>query len=146
MGEVEHGPKRILHLVLGCGSLALALVGIIIPGIPTVPFLLAGCYFLARSSPPLDQKLHAPFFGPILQEWESHQALSRTSKAKLVGLTLTVVLVTVVLVPFTPPVLAMIVLVVAVNIYEIARVPDLAEEPRNGRAHPMPTQVLLATP
>src|SRR5262249_48391693 len=47
--EVATGPKRILYLALAGGSFGMALVGLVLPGIPTVPFLLATSYYLARS-------------------------------------------------------------------------------------------------
>ena len=72
-------------------------------GVPTVPFLLATSYYLARSSPGLNERLRrTAFFGPILREWEGHRALSLASKGKLIGLTATTVVVTVVLAPLTP--------------------------------------------
>ena len=44
--EVAKGPKRLLYLALAGGSFMMTLVGLIVPGIPTVPFLLATSYFL----------------------------------------------------------------------------------------------------
>lgn len=45
------GPKRLLYLAAGAGSSVMTVVGVLVPGIPTVPFLLSSSYFLARSSP-----------------------------------------------------------------------------------------------
>ena len=73
------------------GAFTLTLVGLVVPGVPSVPFLLATSYYLARSSPRLNERLRrTAFFGPILQEWEGHDALSLTSKGKLIGLTATI--------------------------------------------------------
>ena len=74
---VELGPwwKRGVFLAMAGGALTLTLLGLVIPGVPTVPFLLAASYYLARSSPRLNEHLrHTPFFGPILLELDTHAA------------------------------------------------------------------------
>ena len=48
--EVATGAKRVGYLVLAGGAFAMTLVALVVPGIPTVPFLLATSYCLARSS------------------------------------------------------------------------------------------------
>ena len=70
-------------------------------------------------------------FGPILQEWEGHGALSLTSKGKLIGLTATIVVVTVVLAPLTPLALSLILLISSLSVYGVARMPALT---RDGQA------------
>lgn len=44
------GWKKALFFALGCGSLGLAYVGLLMPGIPTVPFVLLAAFFYLRSS------------------------------------------------------------------------------------------------
>ncbi len=120
-----------MYLALAGGSFAMTLVGLVVPGIPTVPFLLTTSYYLARSSRRLDERLRrTPLFGPILVEWERRQGLSRASKLKLAGLTLTIVVVTVALTPISPVALLVIVLVSLLSIYGIARLPGLPEDAR----------------
>ena len=95
----------------------MTLVGLVVPGVPTVPFLLATSYYLARSSPRLNERLRrTAFFGPILQEWEGHAALGLASKGKLIGLTATIVVVTVVLAPLTPLALSVILLISSLSV------------------------------
>ena len=84
------------------GSFVLTLVGLIVPGIPTVPFLLATSYYLVRSSPRLSRLLSRSwFFGPILTDLSKRGGLRPINKIKLIGLTL--VLGTVTLVLIGPP-------------------------------------------
>jgi uncharacterized membrane protein YbaN (DUF454 family) len=126
---VASGGKRLWYLALAGGSFALALVALAVPGLPTVPCLLATSYYLARSSPRLEARLmRTAFFGPILQEWEGRGALSLWSKSKLAGLTLAIVTVTVVLAPLTPVNVVLIVVVTSVSLYGIARMPGFPEE------------------
>jgi uncharacterized membrane protein YbaN (DUF454 family) len=122
--EMTRGPKRLLYLALAGGSFTLALVGLVIPGIPTVPFLLATSYFLARSSRWLNRRLReSVFFGPILSEWEQHGALGAQSKAKLIGLTVTIVAVTIILSPLAPVAIIVVLLISALSIYGVYRLP-----------------------
>jgi uncharacterized membrane protein YbaN (DUF454 family) len=135
------GLKRLKYLALAGGSFALTLVALVVPGIPTVPCLLATSYYLARSSPRLNDRLRrTAFFGPILSEWEQRHGLSWSSQGKLIGLTVTIVAVTVVLTPLTPIALIVILVVSSLGIYGVARLPVLpndapAEVQTEGPAH-----------
>ncbi len=68
-------------LLLAYLFLALGLVGIIIPGLPTVPFLLLTAWFAARGSERLHRWLYEhPHIGRLLIDWEQQGAISRRSK------------------------------------------------------------------
>lgn len=70
------GPKKWLYSALGGVFVALAALGVALPGIPTTPFLLVASYFFVRSSPRMHRKLlESRTFGPILRDWERHRAL-----------------------------------------------------------------------
>lgn len=61
--------------------LLLAVIGIALPGLPTVPFLLLAAWFASRGSPRLHRwLLEHPRFGKALRDWESEGAVSRRSK------------------------------------------------------------------
>jgi uncharacterized membrane protein YbaN (DUF454 family) len=128
---VVSGPSRVVNLVLAGGSFGMTLVAFVVPGIPTVPFLLATGYYLARSSPRLDTQLRkTPVFGKILREWEQHQALSCSSKDALTGLTLVIVAITAVVAAFDPLTMVVVVLMSAISLYGIARMPEIGAESR----------------
>ncbi len=105
----------------------MTVVGLVVPGIPTVPFLLATSYYLARSSPRLNDRLRrTSVFGPILDEWERHHGLSGSSKAKLMGLTAAIVVVTVAVTPVAAVVLVVVLILASLSLYGIARLPAAA--------------------
>jgi uncharacterized membrane protein YbaN (DUF454 family) len=129
--EVATGPQRLLYLALAGGAFLLTLVGLIVPGIPTVPFLLATSYFLARSSHWLDEKLRESiFFGSIVTEWERHRALGPQSKAKLMAISGAIVLAAVILSPLSPLGIIALLLVSSLSVYGVYRLPGRVEEPR----------------
>ena len=73
---------RLVALILAYFFLALAVVGMFLPGLPTVPFLLLTAWFAARGSDRLHGWLYAhPHLGKLLIDWEQQGAVSRTSKA-----------------------------------------------------------------
>lgn len=72
---------RWLLWLAGSVSLALGLIGVVLPGLPTTPFILltAACY--AKASPRLHGWLvNHRFFGPMVRDWEAHRSLTRRNK------------------------------------------------------------------
>ena len=80
---------RYIALFLACFFLMLALIGVVLPGIPTVPFLLLAAWFSARGSKRLHRWLYEhPHLGKLLIDWETQKAISRRSKVVSVVLLL----------------------------------------------------------
>jgi uncharacterized membrane protein YbaN (DUF454 family) len=72
---------RLGALLLAYLFLALAIIGVFLPGLPTVPFLLLSAWFAARGSERLHRWLYAhPHFGKLLIDWEQQGAISHPSK------------------------------------------------------------------
>ncbi len=72
---------RILWAGLGLLSLGIALIGIILPLVPTVPLLLLAAFFFARSSERLHHWLLShPTFGPPIVDWQSQGAIRPNGK------------------------------------------------------------------
>lgn len=82
---------RVLFNIAGTLALALGILGIFLPLLPTTPFVLlaAACY--ARGSERFHQWLLANrTFGPMVREWEGHRSLPwRTKITAIVLMSLT---------------------------------------------------------
>ena len=72
---------RILWLLFGLMTLGLGLVGVVLPLLPTTPFLLLAAFGFAKSSPRLhDWLVSHPQFGPLIENWRQHGSIDRRSK------------------------------------------------------------------
>ncbi|RYD57475.1 MAG: DUF454 domain-containing protein [Sphingomonadales bacterium] len=72
---------RTLYLVGGLLSLGLAMIGAILPVMPTTVFVILAAYCFARSSPRLEARLlNHPIFGPHILSWRERGAISRKGK------------------------------------------------------------------
>jgi uncharacterized membrane protein YbaN (DUF454 family) len=62
-------------------SVALGIVGVFVPGLPTTVFVIAAAYLFARSSPTLEAWLeHHRWLGPPLQRFRQTRGMPRKSK------------------------------------------------------------------
>ena len=72
---------RPLYSALGLVAVGLAVVGTVLPIMPTVQFLLLAVYFFARSNPAWEQRiLDHPYWGPQVRDWKERRAISRPAK------------------------------------------------------------------
>lgn len=72
---------RIFWYGLGAVFLILALVGIALPVMPTVPFLLVAAWAFAKSSPELRRKIQEhPTYGPPVRAWQERGAINPRAK------------------------------------------------------------------
>lgn len=76
-------PAAVRYLLLAFAALCVALgvIGIFVPGLPTTVFILLAAWAAARSSPRFAAWLetHATF-GPMIRDWRERGAVSRRAK------------------------------------------------------------------
>ncbi len=73
--------KAIL-IVFGCANVAVGVVGIVIPGLPTTIFLIMALWAFSQSSDRFHKWLYNHrLFGPALQNWTAHGIIPRKAKA-----------------------------------------------------------------
>ena len=73
--------KKLLYFTAGCVCIVFAYIGVITPGIPYSPFVVAAAFCFARSS----ERAHAwimnhPVFGPFLTNWSTKRVFPQRMK------------------------------------------------------------------
>jgi hypothetical protein len=126
--QVARHARRGLYLLLAGVFFALAVLGTILPGLPTTPFLLLTSFFLIRSSPSLNAKLLASRrFGPLLENWHRHRAVTRRVKWTALAATTVAVSASALFGNLPPAALAAVLLAGATGIIVVARLPVVGE-------------------
>ena len=117
-------PIRWLLLLAGTVALALGIVGVVLPGLPTTPFVLlaAACY--AKGSPRLHGwMLQHRFLGPMLRDWETHRSLTRRTKTIAIGSMVVMVGLSAWGFRHQPLVLTALLVTAAIGLIVVARIP-----------------------
>ncbi|WP_412971421.1 YbaN family protein [Glaciecola sp. MF2-115] len=73
--------ERYTLIALGWLSLLLGLIGIVLPLLPTTPFVLLAAFCFSKSSPLIHRKLMAnKYMGPIIKDWEQNGVIKLRTK------------------------------------------------------------------
>lgn len=79
--------RRVFLAALGLICVALAGLGVIVPGLPTTVFLIAASFLFARSSRRLERALHRNrWFGPYLRRLREDRGMPRRAKAAAIAM------------------------------------------------------------
>lgn len=76
---------RALWILLGLTALALGIIGVVLPLLPTTPFVILAAFCFAKSSPRLhDWLLAHRVFGPMIRDWNANGAIHPKAKTAAV--------------------------------------------------------------
>jgi uncharacterized membrane protein YbaN (DUF454 family) len=71
---------------LAVACVVLGLIGVVLPGLPTVPFLLVAAWAGGRGWPALEiWLLNHPRHGPAIRRWRERRAVPRRAKLAAIG-------------------------------------------------------------
>ncbi|WP_157621218.1 YbaN family protein [Vibrio sp. HENC-03] len=75
--------KRYFFNIVGGLCMILGIAGIVLPLLPTTPFILLASACFMRGSPAFHRWLHEhKTFGPMLDNWHKHRAVTRKVKQR----------------------------------------------------------------
>jgi uncharacterized membrane protein YbaN (DUF454 family) len=102
--EAPKGAPWLVDLALAGGSLTMAVAGVILPGIPALPFLLLAARHAVRLSPRIDHFWRRrPWLAALLSQAEASGSLLRLDRRSLVKMLLITVLAAAVILILHPP-------------------------------------------
>ena len=79
--SVQSKAKILLLKVTGLFCVGLAILGAILPVLPTTVFLIMAAACFAKSSPRMQKKLLAnKTFGPLIIDWQQHRSIPKKAK------------------------------------------------------------------
>ena len=84
--------KKYLYIALGLMAVGLGTLGVVVPGLPTTPFVLLASWLFYRSSPRLQQWLLASWLGKCIRGYQRRGGMTVAQKAGAVGIMATMVL------------------------------------------------------
>ena len=87
MAVVKNRVVRSCIFVLGILSVVLGAIGVILPVLPTTPFILLAAWCFLKSS----ERAHGwifrqPLFGKALQDWEKDRSIARPTKVLAISM------------------------------------------------------------
>lgn len=79
---VVHSPVlRVVFVGLGWISVALGIIGALLPIVPTTPFMILAAFLFSKGSPRLhDWLVRQPFVGKGILDWEKHGVIRLKAK------------------------------------------------------------------
>ena len=117
--------KRRCLMALGWLVFATGIVGIVLPLLPTTPFMLLAAALFARSSPRFHRWLLAhPWFGPPIHDWQLCRGIRRHARRRAIVFILLSFSVSLMVVPL-PWVRLLLVVIMVILLTWLMRLPVL---------------------
>jgi uncharacterized membrane protein YbaN (DUF454 family) len=116
--------RKVLYFSLGFIFVGIAAVGVVLPILPTTPFLIlaSGCF--AKSSPAGQGRLiRFPVFGPALRDWNRYHAVRPSTKWRVFALIPSAVAVNAILCQFSWVIVVPSILLAVAGLIAVSRLP-----------------------
>lgn len=89
--QSRHTYARIFFVVAGCIAVILGTIGVVVPGLPTTPFVLLASWCFYKSSPRLQAWLLQSFLGKYILDYKEKGGLTTRKRLYIIALMATMV-------------------------------------------------------
>lgn len=87
---------RYIFIVCGCIAVTLGTIGVVVPGLPTTPFVLLASWCFYKSSPRLQAWLLQSFLGKYIRDYKEKGGLTMRKRLYIIALMATMVSVSII--------------------------------------------------
>ena len=94
--QSRHTYARIFFVVAGCIAVILGTIGVVVPGLPTTPFVLLASWCFYKSSPRLQAWLLKSFLGKYIRDYKEKGGLTTRKRLYIIALMATMVSVSII--------------------------------------------------
>ena len=116
---------RIIYLSIGFISLALAIVGVVLPLLPTTPFLLLSIAYFSKSSKRFEDWLyHTKLYQTYVADFRETKSIARERKKKIIVSIYILMGISIYFAPLLPVKIALGCLTVFITYYLFKVIPD----------------------
>lgn len=120
--------RRWFFLACGFFFVGLGILGILLPVLPTTPFLLLASWFFVRSSPRWHAwLLRSRWFGPFLRDWQRHRAVRPHVKVVALSILAVAVAGSLTFGNLPPPLIVLLAVLAGIGGYVILRLPTFED-------------------
>ena len=89
--QSRHTYARVFFIVAGCIAVTLGTIGVVVPGLPTTPFVLLASWCFYKSSPRLQAWLLQSFLGKYIRDYKEKGGLTMRKRLYIIALMATMV-------------------------------------------------------
>lgn len=94
--QSRHTYARVFFIVAGCIAVILGTIGVVVPGLPTTPFVLLASWCFYKSSPRLQAWLLQSFLGKYIRDYKEKGGVTMRKRLYIIALMATMVSVSII--------------------------------------------------
>ena len=91
MSQNKQSILRYLYILIGGIAVLLGIIGVVVPGLPTTPFILLASWCFYKSSPRLQAWLLQSFLGKYIRDYKEKGGLTTRKRVYIIALMATMV-------------------------------------------------------